>query len=915
MANYQSLKAAINAVIKANGNKEITGTVLNEVLLAMVNSLGAGYQFAGVATPDTNPGTPDQKVFYIASQAGTYTNFGGAVVSDGIAIFKWNGMWTTETLDLPIPEQVQSDWTETDTTKKSYIQHKPNIPPSANVDTVPTKDSPNAVSSGGVYDVTHGTLKTRYIPFDLRGESIILLSDEDMTELFGPATMVGGQSMFDLTVGQYQHIYRVTNSKSEVFEIPAAYSNINNVRKIVGINGNLTIELSFTITNGVYMNAAIAKRETSISGISYEEEQDLTPKQQVQAQNNMMAKAYAPEQNSGLGKVYLDKNNGVLTQSMMQATNTVYVIQYDYTMGGNITVPAGCTLEFDGGSISGDGSGKNTITGNSTTVTNKVVGVIFNNIVLAGSFVASQIFADWFSDSDDYRLLSSLFKFSGNITLSRGKTYSISNGVVIGSNTSVDCNGATIAITVTGKTAVFIARATTVEIYNGSIIGNGITAESNEEYGIYVLDSKNVNITDMYISAFSRDGIYIGYVWNSASDTNHIQDIFIRRCVIDAVARNGVSVASGDNVLIDNCTFKNITSFAPEAGVDVEPETGVSGKRLHINNVNITNCKAYNCGNSVQVYSAGFTYDPGSVFIDNLHAELNCKLSIVNAKPNAGLSTFVNNVTFVNPSHNAILVRNPSDACQVVLNNIHVSGYVEKRSAAGISYEDGNYGMITIFAQKNTGSTDRTDIGGINISNVFLSIKDGGALFDNIIAIGYQAEEYSGGQHIFTPLPIKNVRINNINAPEVQVKKNGYVSVKNMLNTSKYALTQNTLKCYHPASAWRRVAIINGYISFRANIQAVYTDYASQAFTADVSIQSFASSIVLSNNVGGNQIDSVRVVEEDNVKYLEVHNNKTGQIQYFITYDQPAADAVMGITPTAATETETVVVTKSFEQA
>ena len=95
MANYQTLKAAINAVIKANGNKEITGTVLNEVLLAMVNSLGAGYQFAGVATPSTNPGTPDQKVFYIASQAGTYTNFGGAVVSDCIAIFEWNGIWTT----------------------------------------------------------------------------------------------------------------------------------------------------------------------------------------------------------------------------------------------------------------------------------------------------------------------------------------------------------------------------------------------------------------------------------------------------------------------------------------------------------------------------------------------------------------------------------------------------------------------------------------------------------------------------------------------------------------------------------------------------------------------------------------------------------------------------------------------------
>lgn len=98
MANYQSLKAAINAVIKANGNKEITGTVLNEVLLAMVNSLGAGYQFAGVATPSTNPGTPDQKVFYIALQAGTYTSFGNTKVPNGITIFIWDGSWTSKIL-------------------------------------------------------------------------------------------------------------------------------------------------------------------------------------------------------------------------------------------------------------------------------------------------------------------------------------------------------------------------------------------------------------------------------------------------------------------------------------------------------------------------------------------------------------------------------------------------------------------------------------------------------------------------------------------------------------------------------------------------------------------------------------------------------------------------------------------------
>lgn len=94
MSNYASLKATINANIKTNGNQEITGSILNSVLNAMTNSLGAGYQFMGVATPSTNPGSPDYKVFYIATTPGTYTNFNGLVVADGeVVVFRWDSSW------------------------------------------------------------------------------------------------------------------------------------------------------------------------------------------------------------------------------------------------------------------------------------------------------------------------------------------------------------------------------------------------------------------------------------------------------------------------------------------------------------------------------------------------------------------------------------------------------------------------------------------------------------------------------------------------------------------------------------------------------------------------------------------------------------------------------------------------------
>lgn len=93
MANYAVLKAAIEDVIKTNGNNEITGQLLQDTLIAMINSLGAEYQFAGVATNATNPGTPDHNVFYIAG-AGTYPNFGATNVPIGcLGIFMYNGNW------------------------------------------------------------------------------------------------------------------------------------------------------------------------------------------------------------------------------------------------------------------------------------------------------------------------------------------------------------------------------------------------------------------------------------------------------------------------------------------------------------------------------------------------------------------------------------------------------------------------------------------------------------------------------------------------------------------------------------------------------------------------------------------------------------------------------------------------------
>lgn len=101
MGNYEELKAAVASVIKTNGNQEITGQVLQNTLTTLISQVGANATFAGIATPETAPGTPDQNVFYIAGQSGVYANFGGyEVTKNAVAFNNVGGNWVATELNL-----------------------------------------------------------------------------------------------------------------------------------------------------------------------------------------------------------------------------------------------------------------------------------------------------------------------------------------------------------------------------------------------------------------------------------------------------------------------------------------------------------------------------------------------------------------------------------------------------------------------------------------------------------------------------------------------------------------------------------------------------------------------------------------------------------------------------------------------
>lgn len=99
MANYETLKSAIQQVVKTNGNNKITGALLQQSLLAMINSLGSTYQMGGLATPTGAPGTPDYNVAFLALTPGTYPNYGELVLNpDEYGLFLYNGSWSKQTM-------------------------------------------------------------------------------------------------------------------------------------------------------------------------------------------------------------------------------------------------------------------------------------------------------------------------------------------------------------------------------------------------------------------------------------------------------------------------------------------------------------------------------------------------------------------------------------------------------------------------------------------------------------------------------------------------------------------------------------------------------------------------------------------------------------------------------------------------
>ena len=129
------------------------------LLNAIRNAFSKGYLFAGVATTDTNPGTPDGKVFYIANGKGIYTNFGGLEVTDDddFAIFTYDNAWAKSNVAISSSGGgIAQTMTETTYADLKSMRDNGTLTPGMwyrITDYVCTTTQSNTISAGNKFDV------------------------------------------------------------------------------------------------------------------------------------------------------------------------------------------------------------------------------------------------------------------------------------------------------------------------------------------------------------------------------------------------------------------------------------------------------------------------------------------------------------------------------------------------------------------------------------------------------------------------------------------------------------------------------------------------------------------------------------------------------------------------------------------
>jgi len=131
---------------------------------------------------------------------------------------------------------------------------------------------------------------------------------------------------------------------------------------------------------------------------------------------------------------------------------------------------------------------------------------------------------------------------------------------------------------------------------------------------LHFMGCRRVRVEGVRLESSGGDGIYIG----TTAKLPYCADVVIRDVVCHDNHRQGISVISAVNLLIENCVMSNTGGTSPQAGIDFEP----NGAREKLVNCVVRNCvMAGNAGAGVLIYLKNLSNksDPVSIHVENCH--------------------------------------------------------------------------------------------------------------------------------------------------------------------------------------------------------------------------------------------------------------------------------------------------------
>lgn len=372
------------------------------------------------------------------------------------------------------------------------------------------------------------------------------------------------------------------------------------------------------------------------------------------------------DNSNGMAYKYLRKTkNMILSQSDFNQANAIYEIRYDFDLNSQtITIPEGCILRFNGGSISnGIINFSNTTLSGDINITSNVTGNILNNFANIIWFGAKE-------NTDSTHAIQNAINVCNRVYIpkvSEGALFIIQEDIYINKPTQIYGelgNKIGNLEDIATLTLFKVVNTEHVYFYNLNLTNGTASTEkvTREISGAINID----NCTDIIIDNCKIDNIF-GHWGVKVRNTT---DIKVEHTSFSNITYNMLFFEEGcRNILVNNSSFINVTSLY-EADRKYMISTGVTNYTdpfpLRVDNFKVINCYFENNSFWEAIDSHGGT----NIFIEN-NIIKDCAIGIaVNADNRPALSI-------------------PTD--NVIIQNNYIKGWTDRENYFGINATSGVY--------------------------------------------------------------------------------------------------------------------------------------------------------------------------------------------------------------------------------